>query len=329
MLDKARLENILGKFHEKNIAVIGDIMLDEYIIGKVTRISPEAPVPVVNVTNETFVLGGAANVINNLHSLNVKVAAFGVIGSDINGDKLYREFTKRGVNIEGLIEDKERPTTIKKRIICQNQQLLRLDWENKKNIDSYTESRVIEIFKQKIGELDAIILSDYNKGFLTKRLVTDLIKIANEHNKIIIVDPKPENIENYRYATSMTPNTKEAIECINGREFETEDEFREIGKKILERYNLKNLLITRSEKGMSIFTNDDVLDIPTFAKEIYDVTGAGDTVISVYTLALSAGATYEEAAKIANVAAGIVVGRVGTATVNVNELREFYEKIYI
>jgi len=261
------------------------------------------------------------------------VYAFGVIGEDDNGRKLEKEFLKKGINVEGIIEDKERPTTVKKRIIAHNQQLLRLDWENKKNIDICMESRILEIFRQKIENIDAVILSDYNKGFLTENLVKELIKISNENNKIIIIDPKPENVDNYKNATSMTPNTKEALQCIKAKESETETEFKENGKKLLKKLNLKNLLITRSEKGMSIFENEstengDINDIPTFAKEVYDVTGAGDTVIAVYTLAASTGASFYEAAKIANAAAGIVVGRIGTSTVTVNELKEFYLKLY-
>lgn len=333
MVTITRLNEILKDFSNKKIAVIGDMMLDEYIIGKVDRISPEAPVPVVNVTTESYVLGGAANVINNLHSLNAMVYAFGVIGEDDNGKKLEKEFLKKSINVEGIIEDKERPTTVKKRIIAHNQQLLRLDWENKKNIDICMESRILEIFRQKIQNIDAVILSDYNKGFLTENLVKELIKISNENNKIIIIDPKPENVDNYKNATSMTPNTKEALQCIKAKEPDTETEFKENGKKLLKKLNLKNLLITRSEKGMSIFENEstengDINDIPTFAKEVYDVTGAGDTVIAVYTLAASTGASFYEAAKIANAAAGIVVGRIGTSTVTVSELKEFYLKLY-
>lgn len=326
MVSTQRLTEILNQFQNKRIAVIGDMMLDEYIIGDVDRISPEAPVPVVNVKTESYVLGGAANVINNLHSLNAKVSAFGIIGQDSTGTKMEREFQKREIDTEGIIEDKDRPTIVKKRIIAHNQQLLRLDWENQKDIDTYMESRIIEVFRHKIDKIDAVILSDYNKGFLTRGLVMEVIKIAKEHNKIIVVDPKPENIYNYMGATSMTPNTKEAIACSGLKRPETENDFRNMGEHIRQELQLTNLLVTRSEKGMSLFADTDIKDIPTFAKEVYDVTGAGDTVISVYTLAAAAGASYYEAAQIANVAAGIVVGRIGTSTVSIEELKEFCEK---
>lgn len=328
MVTKARFNEILDEFKNKRIAVIGDMMLDEYIIGKVERISPEAPVPVVQVESEMFVLGGAANVINNLSTLGVKVSAFGVIGEDSNGEKLQKEFQKRGIDTKGVIEDATRPTIVKKRVIAHNQQLLRLDWEKKKDIVANVKNSMLEILRAEIEEIDAIILSDYDKGVLTGELVKEVISIANKYNKIVVVDPKPSNSMNYIGATSMTPNRKEAIECLKGREPESEDELKDIGKNLKEKLKLKNLLMTRSEKGMSLFTDDKVEDIPTFAKEVYDVTGAGDTVIAVYTLAAVSGASFYEAAKIANTAAGIVVGRVGTSTVTREEIAEFYEELY-
>lgn len=328
MVTKVRFNEILDEFKNKRIAVIGDMMLDEYIIGKVERISPEAPVPVVQVESEMFVLGGAANVINNLSTLGAKVSAFGVIGEDLNGEKLQKEFQKRGIDIKGVIEDSTRPTIVKKRIIAHNQQLLRLDWEKKKDIVLNIKNSIIERLMEEIEKTDAIILSDYDKGVLTKELVSEVIELANRHNIIVVVDPKPSNSLNYIGATSMTPNRKEAIECIKGKEPENEEELKEIGKSLKEKLQLKNLLMTRSEKGMSLFTDDKVEDIPTFAKEVYDVTGAGDTVIAVYTLAAVSGASFYEAAKIANTAAGIVVGRVGTSTVTREEIAEFYGELY-
>ncbi len=328
MVAKERLRSILNEFNEKKIAVIGDLMLDEYIIGKVDRISPEAPVPVVNVESESFVLGGAANVINNLSTLGAKVYCFGVTGDDENGKKMQETLARKGVNIEGIIEDKDRPTIVKKRIIAHNQQLLRLDWEKNRKIVFYVEDRIINEFKSKIDEFDGVILSDYDKGVLTERVAKEIIKISNEKEKIVIVDPKPKNAMNYEGATSMTPNKKEAIQCLGVNEPDTEEEFKEIGKKLKEKLKLKNLLITRSEKGMSIFEDGEIEDIPTFAREVYDVTGAGDTVIAVFTLAATTQASFYEAAKIANTAAGVVVGRVGTSTVTKDEIIEFYEELY-
>lgn len=329
MFDKKRLLEILNEFSRKKIAVIGDLMLDEYIIGTVTRISPEAPVPVVNVKKENFVLGGAANVVNNLNSLGVKVIPFGVIGNDNNGKKMLDEFNKKDVSTEYLNILNDRPTIMKQRILANNQQLLRLDWEKKHPINEIEEDFILDNLKRIILDLDAIILSDYDKGVLTERVAKEIIALAKTNKKIVVVDPKPSNSLNYMGATAMTPNLKESAECIAKEIPETDEKTMEIGLELREKLDLNHLLMTRSEKGMSIFLNDgSVSNIPTFAKEVYDVTGAGDTVISVYTLALSCGASYDEAAKIANTAAGIVVGRVGTSVVSVNEIIDFFEEVY-
>ncbi len=328
MFNKERLIEILSEFPKKKIVVIGDLMLDEYIIGSVTRISPEAPVPVVNVKKENFVLGGAANVVNNLSSLGVKVCAFGVIGNDNNGKKMLTEFESKGVSSEYINILTDRPTIMKQRILANNQQLLRLDWEKKHPINSIEEDFIIDNLKRIIDEIDAIILSDYDKGVLTERVAKEVIALAKSKNKIVIVDPKPSNSMNYVGATTMTPNLKESSECINKEIPETEEKTMEIGFELRKKLNLDHLLMTRSEKGMSIFMNDgSIKNIPTFAKEVYDVTGAGDTVISVYTLALTCGANEEEAAKIANTAAGVVVGRVGTSVVTVEEIIKFSEEL--
>lgn len=328
MLNRNRLVEILNEFPKKKIVVIGDLMLDEYIIGSVTRISPEAPVPVVNVKKENFVLGGAANVVNNLNSLGVKVLAFGVIGNDNNGKKLINEFENKGVSTEYLNILSDRPTIMKQRVLANNQQLLRLDWEKKHPINEVEEDFIIDNLKRVINEVDGIILSDYDKGVLTKRVAKEVISLAKSNSKIVIVDPKPSNSLNYIGATTMTPNLKESSECINKEIPETEEKTVEIGLELREKLELDHLLMTRSEKGMSIFMNDgSIKNIPTFAKEVYDVTGAGDTVISVYTLSLACGADKEEAAKIANTAAGIVVGRVGTSVVKVDEIIKFYEEL--
>jgi rfaE bifunctional protein kinase chain/domain len=328
MVEKSRLIEILEQFKSKKIGVIGDMMLDEYIIGNVTRISPEAPVPVVEVKEERFVLGGAANVINNLYALGAKVYAMGIIGKDNNGKRLKDELQNKNVDYSSLIEVSDRPTIMKQRVLASNQQLLRLDWEKKNPIGMEIENKLIENYSEIIEELDGIIISDYDKGLLTSKLAKKVIEIANLKNKIVIVDPKPSNSENYKGATSMTPNLKESSECFGRQLPETLDEVIKIGQEIREKLNLDHLLMTRSEKGMSIFIEDDVIHIPTFAKEVYDVTGAGDTVISIYTLALATGASKEEAAKIANTGAGVVVGRVGTSTVSQQEIIEFYDEIY-
>lgn len=319
------LKRILDNFKNIKIGVVGDLMLDDYIYGTVERISPEAPVPVVNVKEEKFVLGGAANVVNNLASLGAKTICFGVIGNDANGERLLGAFADKKIDVSGLIRDKERTTIVKRRIIGSNQQLLRIDWEDITPISIFLEYALLRNIESKIDELDAVILSDYDKGVLTPMVAKEIVRMCRDRGKIVTVDPKPKNAMNYYGATSMTPNRKEAKECL-GMERATNME--EVGKELKEKLKLDNLLLTRSEEGMSLFIEDKVVNIPTFAKEVYDVTGAGDTVISVFTLAAASGVSWHEAAKIANTAAGVVVGKMGTSTVTKDEILEFYKRIY-
>lgn len=319
------LKRILDNFKNIKIGVVGDLMLDDYIYGTVERISPEAPVPVVTVKEEKFVLGGAANVVNNLASLGAKTICFGVIGNDANGERLLGAFADKKIDVSGLIRDKERTTIVKRRIIGSNQQLLRIDWEDITPISTFLEYALLRNIESKIDELDAVILSDYDKGVLTPMVAKEIVRMCRDRGKIVTVDPKPKNAMNYYGATSMTPNRKEAKECL-GMERATNME--EVGKELKEKLKLDNLLLTRSEEGMSFFIEDKIVNIPTFAKEVYDVTGAGDTVISVFTLAAASGVSWYEAAKIANTAAGVVVGKMGTSTVTKDEILEFYKRIY-
>lgn len=319
------LKRILDNFKNIKIGVVGDLMLDDYIYGTVERISPEAPVPVVNVKEEKFVLGGAANVVNNLASLGAKTICFGVIGNDANGERLLGAFADKKIDVSGLIRDKERTTIVKRRIIGSNQQLLRIDWEDITPISTFLEYALLRNIESKIDELDAVILSDYDKGVLTPMVAKEIVRMCRDRGKIVTVDPKPKNAMNYYGATSMTPNRKEAKECL-GMERATNME--EVGKELKKKLQLDNLLLTRSEEGMSLFIEDKIVNIPTFAKEVYDVTGAGDTVISVFTLAAASGVSWHEAAKIANTAAGVVVGKMGTSTVTKDEILEFYKRIY-
>lgn len=319
------LKRILDNFKNIKIGVVGDLMLDDYIYGTVERISPEATVPVVNVKEEKFVLGGAANVVNNLASLGAKTICFGVIGNDANGERLLGAFADKKIDVSGLIRDKERTTIVKRRIIGSNQQLLRIDWEDITPISTFLEYALLRNIESKIDELDAVILSDYDKGVLTPMVAKEIVRMCRDRGKIVTVDPKPKNALNYYGATSMTPNRKEAKECL-GMERATNME--EVGKELKKKLQLDNLLLTRSEEGMSLFIEDKIVNIPTFAKEVYDVTGAGDTVISVFTLAAASGVSWHEAAKIANTAAGVVVGKMGTSTVTKDEILEFYKRIY-
>ena len=317
------ISKLIKNFKNIKIAVIGDLMLDEYIMGKVDRISPEAPVPVVKVTEEKFVLGGAANVVNNLAALGANVYCGGLVGNDNKAKKLIDNLPKN-VNSDLILKVNNRPTIVKKRVIAGHQQLLRLDWEEEFYINEDEENTIIENLKEHIKELNAVILSDYNKGLLTKSLSQKIINLCRENNVIVTVDPKPKNISNFIGASSITPNKKEAYLAVEANETENIDI---VGKKLKEKYNLDTVLITRSEEGMTLY-DKEIHNIPTYAKEVYDVTGAGDTVISVFTLAKAAGATWEEAAKIANTAGGIVVGKIGTSTVSEKELIETYNSIY-
>lgn len=317
------ISKLIENFKNIKIAVIGDLMLDEYIMGKVDRISPEAPVPVVKVTEEKFVLGGAANVINNLAALGANVYCGGLVGKDKNAEKLINSFPKN-VDCNLILKVENRPTIVKKRVIAGHQQLLRLDWEEEFYINEDEENIIIENLKKHIKELNAVILSDYNKGLLTKSLSQKIIKLCRENNVIVTVDPKPKNISNFVGASSITPNKKEAYAAVEANLSENIDI---VGEKLKEKYNLDTVLVTRSEEGMTLY-DKKIHNIPTYAKEVYDVTGAGDTVISVFTLAKAAGATWEEAAKIANAAGGIVVGKIGTSTVSEKELIETYNSIY-
>lgn len=324
-MEKSRLEEILNSFQNLKVAVVGDMMLDDYLIGSVDRISPEAPVPVVSIKKERFVLGGAANVVNNLSTLGAKAVCFGVVGEDFDGERLIKELEAKSIETSGIVKTNDRPTIVKRRIISGTQQLLRLDWEDARVIPENLEDNLLEEIEKRIDGLNAIILSDYDKGVLTPRVVKRIITMCRERGIIVTVDPKPKNALNYIGATSMTPNRKEAVECLGKKSF---DNMLETGKELKEKLQLDNLLLTRSEEGMSLFHGDDIINIPTYAKEVFDVTGAGDTVISVFTLACAAGVTLHEAAKIANTAAGVVVGKMGTSTVTKEEILEFYNRIY-
>lgn len=314
---------LIENFKNIKIAVIGDLMLDEYVIGKVERISPEAPVPVVKVQKEKFVLGGSANVVNNLSTLGANIVCGGIVGNDINADKLINSFEKN-VDTSLILKCDDRPTIIKRRILAGNQQLLRLDWEEEFHINEKQENEIIRNLEKKIRNLDALILSDYDKGLLTPSLSQKIIGLCKKNNIIVTVDPKPKNIKNFIGASSITPNKKEAYSAA-GKSSQVDIDI--VGKELKEKFSLETVLITRSEEGMTLY-DDKIHNIPTYAKEVYDVTGAGDTVISVFTLARAAGATWEEAAKIANAAGGVVVAKVGTSTITTEELLETYRNIY-
>lgn len=317
-------EEILKSFKGKKLLVVGDFMLDEYIFGRVERISPEAPVPVVEAKDVTVKPGGAANVAANLSSLGAVPYLVGVVGRDEKGKKLKALLRELGANIDWLIEDSGRPTTVKTRIVAGAQQLLRVDWENREYVSSAISERILDILSKNFRSFDAIIISDYGKGVITPELFEITGKVREE--RPITLDPKEKNFPFYRDVTTMTPNIKETFQAV-GVKPETDEEAEKAGNRLINRFNLEYAVITRSEKGLSIVGRDFKRHIPTRAKQVFDVTGAGDTVISVFTLALSSGATPVEAGEVANLAAGIVVGKLGTATTTVVEILETYKTL--
>ena len=325
-MDKSRLLRIIGQFKGKKILVIGDIMLDKYIWGEVSRISPEAPVQVVNVLRESYAPGGAANVANNIAALDAKAFMVGIVGNDNAKDSLISELEKREIDVEGIFTEKNKPTIQKVRVIGRSQQLLRFDYEEKGYVNADTEKNILDFILGKIDGADAVIVSDYAKGVITKNLMEKIIKISMEKNKIVIVDPKPRHKDFYKNSTLITPNHTEAHQMTNLEEEEnTDNDAGKMGKRLIKELN-SNVLITRGEKGMSLFEkNGEITHIPAYAKEVYDIVGAGDTSVAFLTLALASGASFKEGAIIANHAAGITVGKIGTSTVSIEELRESIE----
>jgi len=314
---------IISKFKDKNILVIGDIILDHYIWGKVDRISPEAPVPVVEVTRESFLLGGAANVAYNIVSLGGKASVIGINGQDIAGEALMSILMQRGVNCDGIFTE-NRPTTVKTRVIAHNQQVVRFDREDKKYVDGKILKGILKYINSVILNYDAVIVSDYKKGMISPELVKDIVKKTKPKGTFIAVDPKVGHFDFYKGVSLITPNVMEAS---IGSNIEIRDDktLLKSGKSLMKKLSCKAVLITRGEQGMSLFQKEKVSHIPTVARKVYDVTGAGDTVISAFTLAYASGANMEEAAVIANHAAGIVVGEVGTAVTTADQVMESFK----
>jgi D-beta-D-heptose 7-phosphate kinase/D-beta-D-heptose 1-phosphate adenosyltransferase len=314
------LTKVLSRFTKVKILVVGDIMIDRFIWGKVSRISPEAPVPVVLVDKETFLLGGAANVVNNIHALGGGVSLCGIVGDDEMSEKILQKLNEMGIAAQGVFVGEGRQTTVKTRIIGHHQQLVRIDRETTEELKGPALRKVSEFLKKNMDHFDGMVLSDYGKGLLTKELIRGTIRKAREEGKFVMVDPKVKNFFFYKGATVVTPNTAEAS-AASGVIIHDLPTLRKAGRLLLRRLNCDALVITRGEEGMAIFEpHQEPFLVPTVAKEVYDVTGAGDTVIGTMALALGAGAGVIEAAKLANYAAGIVVGKVGTATVHRDEL---------
>lgn len=320
-MNQTRAHQILTGFAQQHIIVLGDLMLDEFIWGDVRRISPEAPVPVVEVKRESWHLGGAGNVVANLLALGAQATPIGLIGADAAGERLRQAFAACQANLTGLVTDAARPTTLKTRIIAHGQQMLRADRENRAPINTATEDQLLAQFHALLPGAAAVIISDYDKGLLTPRLLQAVIASTRAQAKPVCLDPKIKNFLHYREVDVITPNQLEAERAAQ-LEIVDENSLRAAAQKIRALLDCQNVLITRGEHGMSLLSaNDTLFNIPTVAREVYDVTGAGDTVIATLTLALAAGAQLSEAAVIANHAAGVVVGKVGTATLSQAELQ--------
>lgn len=311
--------DLLSKFSHQKIAVIGDIMLDKYLYGQVDRISPEAPIPIVKVTSEKYTPGGAANVAANISTLGGVPYLFGIVGDDHNSKVLVDLIKKFKISSSGIIREASKKTICKTRVVSLNQQLIRIDHEDTEYIEKHFAEHVLEQLA-KISDLSVIIISDYAKGTITEELMQEIIKFSKTNNVSIIVDPKPKHMNWYKNTFIITPNKKEA-EVMSNSSLGIKRSFFSAGKNLSEDL-CANIIITAGSDGMYIIGKDvEPLQIPTRAKEVFDVSGAGDTVVAALALSIGSGASICEAAEIANLAAGVKVGKVGTQPVYWKEIK--------
>lgn len=314
--DAQQLKTLFDTFQEKTILVVGDLMLDSYLWGGVSRISPEAPVPVVDIHTESHRLGGAANVAFNIASLGASAIPVGVIGDDPRGTLLSSLFSEEGFSVSGLVVDAARPTTVKTRIIAHNQQVVRTDRESTDPVSETIEAQVRHVIARHLEDADAIVIEDYNKGLLRPELISGIISMAGDAGVPVLVDPKFDNFFRYQGVTLFKPNRKEAAERL-GMRLETREDADRAGERLLAELACTAVLITLGEAGMSLYeAGGKPVHIPTRAQTVHDVSGAGDTVIAAMSLALCAGAPFSDAAVIANQAAGIVCESVGIVPVD-------------
>ena len=317
----SRLQTLFENLSGKRVAVIGDLMLDRYFWGSVTRISPEAPVPVVEVESESTRLGGAANVANNIASLGGMPFMVGVVGDDDSGKALTTIVKESGFPSEGILVDPARPTTVKTRVIAHHQHVVRVDREVKHDIAEGAQSRLLDVLRRNAGKLDAIIIEDYNKGVVVRSFIKELVEFAKKNRIIITVDPKFNNFFEYKQVTVFKPNRKETEEALGVR-LNDQPSVERAGRTLLQRLEAENVLLTLGERGMTLVEGDGrMTHVPTAARKVADVSGAGDTVISTLTMMLAAGGSIREASMLANVAGGIVCGEVGIVPIDAGELR--------
>jgi D-glycero-beta-D-manno-heptose-7-phosphate kinase len=313
-MEQERIRELLGRFEGRKVAILGDLMLDTYIWGTVDRISPEAPVPVVEVVEETVRFGGAANVAENVAALGASAALVGVVGRDATGDRLLGLLEERGVDLSGVLRLEGRPTTTKTRIIAHSQQVVRADHEDSSDVEGPEGERLVESLRKAVRDSEVLIVSDYGKGVVTTQSISAAIREARAGGKLVCVDPKESHFQSYVGVTAITPNQKEAGNAVGVR-IRDDATLNRVGRELLSRLEAECVVITRGEDGMTLFMSDgSTTHLPTAAREVFDVTGAGDTVVSVLAVALAAGATMVEAAMMANHAAGMVIREVGTAS---------------
>jgi D-glycero-beta-D-manno-heptose-7-phosphate kinase len=319
-LTKERTTQLQNNFYGKRIAIIGDLMLDGYFWGDVSRVSPEAPVPVVEIDNEFFRFGGSANVALNILRLGGTPFPIGVIGNDSDGKTVLDLMKEANIDSRGIFIDDSRPTTTKTRVIAGTQHVVRIDRESKDYINSKLEEQIINLLNKEVENIDAIILQDYNKGVLTDDIISMIIDLGNKHDKIISVDPKFINFKKFQDVTIFKPNKKET-EDILGLRIISDEDISFAGNELLKLLNAKYVLLTLGEKGIALFEKGNKeIRIPTKARKVADVSGAGDTVISTITYALTTGATIREAAYIANYAGGLVCEEVGIVPIEHDKL---------
>lgn len=317
-----RLQQILAPMRQTFVAVIGDVMLDRYIWGNVTRISPEAPVPIVDVRSENSHLGGAANVAINIASLGALPVLIGAVGDDSHGAELAQILRQESIATEFLAIDRDRPTTVKTRVIAGSQQVVRIDREHRTPISEMTRRRMTDVFEEHLGTLSAVILQDYNKGVIGEELISDIVALAAARKLPVFVDPKYHNFFSYRGVTVFKPNRKETEDAL-GLRLSDEQSFEDAARTLRDRLGCDHVLLTLGELGMLLFDKDGSIErVPTKARTVADVSGAGDTVIATLATAMAAGATVVEAAHLANFAGGLVCEEVGIVPVGRDALAD-------
>jgi rfaE bifunctional protein kinase chain/domain len=322
-----RGDELVASLKDHKVLVVGDLMIDEYIWGGVTRVSPEAPVPIVGVTSETLRLGGAANVANNILSLGGQVEVCGLLGDDQMGRWIKSDLKGKNIGIRGIVTASDRPTTVKTRVIAHGQQVVRVDKEVTTPLDRADEDVILGSVESFLGECGCVVVSDYAKGVITPTLMRQLVDLAKKHSVPVAVDPKISQFSIYKGVTVLTPNLFEAAAGA-GLVIDSMEALVEAGHRIVDKLGCEYLIITRGDQGMTLFSGrNDYSHIEAYSRRVYDVTGAGDTVISTLSLALASGLSMEEGAYLANVAAGVVVGEVGTVAISIEQMRHRFREL--